>query len=198
MSTTPGAAPQGRYVVALSAYAIAETYLGLEEVEGAGSNPLIVGMLKQDAPWLAGGDEIPWCAAFVNHVAARIPGMPRSKKLNARSWLAVGQDVRLPDAKVGFDVVVLSRGVGAPGANVLDAPGHVGFYGGWRAAAGRPSEVLVLGGNQGDAVTAAWFPAARILGIRRCLPPNVLLQVRAAGEPLREAIAQAASSPKTD
>ena len=63
----------------------------------------------------------------------------------------------------GFDVVILRRGGGdQPGPEVLDAPGHVGFFAGHE-----DPNVLLLGGNQGDSVSVAPFAAARILGVRR-------------------------------
>jgi len=40
--------------------------------------------------------------------------------------------------------------------------GHVGFYGGLMG-----SQVLTLGGNQGDTVSIAPFPKSTLLGVRR-------------------------------
>ena len=58
---------------------------------------------------------------------------------------------------------MLSRGVGAqPGPDVIAAPGHVGFFAGLDGA-----HVLLLAGNQGDAVTVAPFDRTRVLGVRR-------------------------------
>ncbi len=81
----------------------------------------------------------------------------------ARSWLAVGVPVDLDSAHVGFDVVVLKRGIGdQPGPAVLDAPGHAGFY------AGRLGpDLLITGGNQSDSVNMAQYRLERILGVRR-------------------------------
>lgn len=145
----------------VTALDIAETYLGTEELSGPGSNPIVLGWLRETAPW-PGGDDVPWCSAFVHHVAARLR-LPRIKSLGARQWLRVGTPVDLSDAQPGFDVVVLKRGSGnQPGPEVVDAPGHVGFY------AGRtPGQVSVLGGNQNDAVSVARFPVADVLGVRR-------------------------------
>lgn len=149
-------------MIVTSAYAVAKTYLGTEEVEGQDSNAAIVAMLREIAPW-ASGDEVPWCAAFVAHVA-RLLGLPRSKSLRARSWLAIGRPVALTEAEVhGEDVVILKRGRGKqPGPEVIDAPGHVGFFAGHT-----PGEVHVLGGNQSDAVTVQRYPSADVLGVRR-------------------------------
>ena len=148
-------------MIQTSAVSIARTYIGTEELEGQDNNAAIVAMLREIAPW-ASGDEIPWCSAFVHHIA-RLLGLPRSRSLRARSWLAIGKPVQLGDARAEEDVVVLKRGRGKqPGPEVIDWPGHVGFY-----VDKTPGEVHVLGGNQADAVTVARFPAENVLGVRR-------------------------------
>jgi uncharacterized protein (TIGR02594 family) len=140
---------------------VAKTYIGTNEIAGHESNAAIVAMLREIAPW-ASGDEIPWCSAFVAHVA-RLLGLPRSMSLRARSWLAIGRPVQLVDARCEEDVVILARGRGKqPGPEVIDASGHVGFFAGHT-----PGEVHLLGGNQSDAVTLARFPVADVLGVRR-------------------------------
>jgi len=142
-------------------FEIAQRLIGLKETFGKKHTPLIVAMAQLDAKWVE-DDETPWCSAFVNFICFLI-GVPRSRSLAARSWLLVGTSVPLSDAQRGFDVVVLSRGKAPqPGASVIAAPGHVGFYAGQTA-----STVELLGGNQGDGVTLASFPKDRILSIRR-------------------------------
>jgi uncharacterized protein (TIGR02594 family) len=107
-------------------------------------------------------DETPWCSAFVNGIAWELR-LPRSKSARARSWLNVGVPVWINEARPGSDVVVLKRGTGIqPGPEVIEAPGHVGFFAGLQ-----DSRVLVLGGNQGNQVTIASFHLDRLLGIRR-------------------------------
>ena len=82
---------------------------------------------------------------------------------------AVGSQVKSAvEAVPGFDVVILSRGDGLqPGPEVLDAPGHVGFFAGFVPAPDGRHLVQVLAGNQGNQVSIQNFPAERILGIRR-------------------------------
>ena len=141
----------------------AQRFIGVKETPGAVDNPLIVAMLRLDQTW-PGHDEVPWCSAFVNWIAW-LWRLPRSKSLAARSWLAVGTPVDLADSVVGFDVVIFKRGSGEqPGPEVLDAPGHVAFFAGFNASRDR---VLVVGGNQGDAVTLSSFPIADVIGVRR-------------------------------
>lgn len=156
----------------ITAFNLAQRYVGVREITGAMDHPLIswwLGLCSYFA--MDSHDEIPWCSAFVNGIAWELR-LPRSKSASARSWLKVGVPVQRmkppfvgtwPDVEVGFDVVILQRGGGnQPGPEVLKAPGHVGFY------AGREDGyVLVLGGNQSDEVNISRYPMDRILGIRR-------------------------------
>lgn len=123
---------------------------------------MVLAMLQLDSKWVE-NDETPWCSAFVNFTCFMLPNVPRSNSLAARSWLLVGQSIPLTDARVGWDIVVMTRGkLPQPGPNVIKAPGHVGFYAGQDE-----KNVMVLGGNQGDAVNIAPFAKNRILRIVR-------------------------------
>jgi uncharacterized protein (TIGR02594 family) len=116
-------------------------------------------------------DETPWCGAYVAHVTRlsglRIPDAPA----RARSWLGAGMPIDLAEARVGWDVVVLQRGDGQqPGPDVLDAPGHVGWFAGLDVGPDNPlapTGVRLLGGNQNNCVSVATFPLRRLLGVRR-------------------------------
>lgn len=140
----------------ITAFDLAQRFVGIKEVPGADSNPQILAMLKLDAAWPT-ADEVPWCSAFVNYIAWLLR-LPRSKDLRARSWLDVGVAVELTAASPGFDVVVIKRG---------DDPvqGHVGFYAGMTLRG-----VFILSGNQSNAVSVAQFPASSVLGVRRLAP----------------------------
>ncbi len=144
-----------------SPYSIALQFKGLKEGPGAVNNPMVVAMLQvTDAS--QHDDATAWCSGFVNFIAWLL-ALPRSKSLGARSWLKVGLAVALEQARPDADVVVLSRGDGPqPGPDVIAAPGHVGFFAGLEG-----DFVLILGGNQGDAVSITKFPKARVLGVRR-------------------------------
>lgn len=149
----------------ITAFDIAQVFIGEKEIGGGMDNPMILAMLRTDNKWPE-NDEVPWCSAFVNYVC-KLLRLPRSKSLLARSWLEVGMGVQLDDALCAFDVVILQRGSGdQPGPENTTAPGHVGFFAGmspdWEL-------VEVLGGNQGDQVKISRYPADRILGIRRLL-----------------------------
>jgi uncharacterized protein (TIGR02594 family) len=147
--------------IEISAYEIAQRFVGIEEIPGSTASPQILAMLKLDQQWPE-DDSVPWCSGFVNYVAWLLR-LPRSKSLRARSWLTIGEVIGLEEAQAGFDVVIFKRGGGnQPGPNVIDAPGHVGFYAGVEG-----NHVLVLGGNQGDSVSLSRYPKGRLLGVRR-------------------------------
>jgi uncharacterized protein (TIGR02594 family) len=149
----------------ITAFDIAQRYIGIKEVAGDETNHAILAMLKLDGDWPE-DDEVPWCSAFMNHVAWLLR-LPRSKSLRARSWLLVGTPINHNNdrARVGFDVVILQRGGGdQPGPEIIKAPGHVGLFAGWE-----DDHVLLLGGNQRDGVNIGRYGADRILGIRRLL-----------------------------
>lgn len=152
----------------ITAYSLASRFVGLREVPGVASNPQILSMLRLDAEWPE-GDEVAWCSAFVNYICWLLR-LPRSKSLAARSWLTVGTPIEIHQASVGFDVVILQRGDGAPGPDVLNAPGHVGFFAGrTEGISGFTPIVWLLGGNQNNSVSVGAFDANRILGIRRLM-----------------------------
>ncbi len=147
--------------IEISAYDLAQRFVGISEVDGTTSNPQILAMLKLDGDW-PDDDSVPWCSAFANYIAWLLR-LPRSKSLRARSWLLVGEVIDLTQAEPGFDLVIFKRGGGKqPGPDVIEAPGHVGLYAGVEG-----SMVLVLGGNQGDSVSIGRYPKSRLLGVRR-------------------------------
>lgn len=140
-------------------YDVAETYLGLKEYPGARHNETVVGFAAAVGHSWVKDDETPWCASFVGAVLAQV-GLPHTGKLNARSYLTWGEEVNLADAEVG-DIVVFWRG------SMSAATGHVGFY------AGKDERgILVLGGNQGNAVSVATYPFNRLLAVRRAPVPR--------------------------
>ena len=149
----------------LTPFAIAKRFVGLSEGAGTVTNPAILAMLQLDQSWPK-DDETPWCSALAN-TCAWLADHERSQSLRARSWLRVGAAVHVNHAIPG-DVVVLMRGGGnQPGPDVINAPGHVGFFTEWLE--GR-SRVSILGGNQSNQVSISSYPATRILGIRRLRP----------------------------
>jgi uncharacterized protein (TIGR02594 family) len=149
--------------IEITAFELAQRFVGIKEVSGTASNSQILSMLQLDNRWIQ-DDETAWCSAFVNYVCWLLR-LPRSKSLTARSWLGVGRSILIGNAEVGFDVVILQRGDGVqPGPDVIQAPGHVGFYAGYDQGS-----IQLLAGNQGNTVSVAGFALDRVLGIRRLL-----------------------------
>jgi uncharacterized protein (TIGR02594 family) len=134
----------------MTAFDLAQRFVGVKETPGATSTPLVLAMLQLDGDWPK-DDAVPWCSGFCNFVAWLLR-LPRSKSLAARSWLEVGRPITLEEARAESDIVVLER----------DGGGHVGFFAGLAN-----EQVLLLGGNQKDAVNVSAFPRARVLGVRR-------------------------------
>jgi len=93
-----------------------------------------------------------WCAAFVNSAITQAGGKGSGSNM-ARSLLNVGTPTQTP--QVG-DLAVFSRG------DPKGPYGHVGFYKGTDAN-GNP---IIVGGNQGGAVSETSYPKERLLGYR--------------------------------
>lgn len=150
-------------MITTSAFQIAQRFIGTKEVKGIASNPMILAMLHLDETWPE-GDETAWCSAFANYIAWLLR-LPRSKSLAARSWLHIGMPIALTRAEADCDIVILKRGLDPqPGPEIINAPGHVGFYAGQIV-----DRVMLLAGNQGDQVSIEAFPITSILGIRRLI-----------------------------
>ena len=144
----------------ITPFELAKRFEGMKEVAGQVANPQILAMLKLDAKWPE-DDSVPWCAGFVNYIAWLL-GLRRTRSLRARAWLNE-RIVAQTDAQVGFDLCILKRGHGVqPGPEVLNAPGHVGFFAGFT-----DKSVKILGGNQSDSVNISLYLKTRILGVRR-------------------------------
>lgn len=127
---------------------LARRLIGVHEIEGDEDNPEIVQMWKDIKRGGIKDDETPWCAAFVGAMLER-SGVVSSRFESAKSYLTWG--LRLQEPTYGC-VAVFTR----------EGGGHVGFVVG-RDADGR---LLVLGGNQGDAVNIKAFHTARVDGYR--------------------------------
>lgn len=133
----------------------ARKYVGQREIAGARHNPLILRWWTLiRAPF--SDDETPWCAAFVGGVLESRK-IRSSRSASARSYLDWGQ--KLDNPRLGC-IVVFSR----PGSAWS---GHVGFV----VGVDRAGNLMVLGGNQGDAVSIKPFAKTRVLGYR--WPPGL-------------------------
>lgn len=125
----------------------ARAEIGQREIPGRKHNPRVLQYwLLIRAPFT--DDETPWCAGFVGAMLEK-NGIKSTRSAMARSYQKYGRKLSSPI--VGC-IVVLSR-AGAPGS------GHVGFY------VGRDSRgnLMILGGNQGDAVNIKPFSESRVV-----------------------------------
>ncbi len=134
----------------LQVFEKAMSYYGLEEKLKTGFNPIVLEMLNSFHE-VKITKNLPWCAAFVNHVLKEC-GHKHSSKLNARSLLKIGKKVN--DPGLG-DIVVLWRG------KEDSWKGHVGFY------AGVNNDIIyILGGNQNNSVCIRGYSKSRLLSFR--------------------------------
>ena len=132
----------------------AENFVGLNEQ-----------LHRAELTYILGVDpvRVEWCAAFVNAVLdlGRVPdlnALGHPHPLLARSFSTWGDPVLLEEIQRG-DVVVFPRG------SVL-WQGHVGFY--VQTVYMDGIEYLeILGGNQDQSVSRAYFATQRALSIRR-------------------------------
>ncbi|EOT1738173.1 TIGR02594 family protein [Klebsiella pneumoniae] len=126
----------------------ARHYIGEREIKGPKHNPLILQMWKDIKRGGIKDDETPWCAAFVGSVLERVQ-ITSTRFESAKSYLTWGTELKEP---ANGCIVVFTRSGG----------GHVGFVVG-RTASG---DLMVLGGNQSDAVNIRAFPRSRVSGYR--------------------------------
>jgi uncharacterized protein (TIGR02594 family) len=132
---------------------IALSQFGIKEIVGKSDNPEVLKYFTDigfDGATLK--DETAWCSAFANWVAKEA-GFEYSGKLNARSWLKIGEQVETPE--IG-DIVVFWRG------RKDSWMGHVAFY-----IRSDQKYIYVLGGNQSNQVNIARYPKGRLLQYRR-------------------------------
>ena len=126
----------------------AKKYIGEREIKGLEHNPLIVQWWKDIKRGGIKDDETPWCAAFVGAMLERV-GIKSTRFESAKSYMEWGVPLSGP---IPGCIVVMTRQGG----------GHVGFVMGVTDG----GRIVVLGGNQSDAVGYAAFDMARVTGYR--------------------------------
>lgn len=126
----------------------ARKHLGIREIPGPKHESKILGWWKAIRRGGIKTDEVPWCAAFVGGCLEAV-GIISSRYESARSYSTWG--IPIPQPVLGC-IVVFSRAGG----------GHVGFVTGL-VDDGR---LLVLGGNQANAVSISPFDRNRVVGYR--------------------------------
>ena len=131
----------------------AQPYVGLSERQD-----------RREIRELVGVDPVrtEWCAAFVNAIL-EMEGIPGSESVSenplmARSFVNWGERVERDAVKRG-DVVVFPRGN-------QGWQGHVGFF-----VEAKDDKWIILGGNQDNTVSYAYFDPHRAIAVRRSVEP---------------------------
>jgi uncharacterized protein (TIGR02594 family) len=130
-------------------FEIARRELGVSEIAGDEHNPRII-EYHSTTTYRARADEVPWCSSFVNWCVEQ-SGVAGTDSAAARSWSRWGKSLTQP-RRGCIAVFSSSRGPHS---------GHVGFF---ERVEG--NHVLVLGGNQSDAVNYSSYSKSRLLGYR--------------------------------
>lgn len=126
--------------------------IGVEEIIGSRHNPIVTGYFKESGHSWVKDDETAWCSAFMNAMARR-SCLESTGKLDARSWLTVGEEITEP--QIG-DVVVFWRN------SPSSWQGHVAIY-----IREDKHYIYCLGGNQNNKVGIDKYKKSRLLGYRR-------------------------------
>lgn len=124
--------------------------LGQHELPGTPANPRIRDLYADARHPEVTSDEVAWCAAYVSACLERA-NTPSTRSLLARDYLTWGTAL---DAPCLGAIAVLSRD---PDPNA----GHVAFLIGQTG-----NQLILLGGNQSNAVTVQAFPKSRLLSLR--------------------------------
>ena len=128
---------------------LARAEIGQKEIKGSKHNPRIVAYWH-DAELNFKDDETPWCAGFVGAMLERA-GVDGTGSGMARSYEKWGKKLSKPAPGA---VVTFWRGSKSSGS------GHVGFYEG----KDKHGNLMILGGNQSDAVNIKPFSRDRLTG----------------------------------
>ncbi|SUY95341.1 Uncharacterised protein [Citrobacter freundii] len=123
-------------------------FIGLREIPGPQHEPEILQMWRDIKRGGIKDDETPWCASYVGSMLERV-GVSSTRFEGASSYLTWGEKL---DQPIYGCVVVFTRTGG----------GHVGFVVGKTES----GNLLVLGGNQSDAVNIKAFSTERVIGYR--------------------------------
>lgn len=117
-------------------------------------NPRIINYFKVCSPWFeaVGGDEVDWCAAFVNYCLVT-SGHMGTDHPGARSffWNKDGQFAVIPSPRPGC--IAVRRYAPFDDEKWSTGAGHVGFV-----MSSTGTNVTLLGGNQSDTVKETSFP----------------------------------------
>lgn len=131
--------------------ATALNYYSESSIIGEKNNPVILNFYKESLNPQIKNDDVAWCAAFVNAILHEC-GLPQTGKLNARSFLELGQETSEP---VLGDIVILWR------IAKDSVYGHVGFF-----VKKHDNLIYILGGNQDNEVKIKGYDEKFLLEYR--------------------------------
>ena len=121
----------------------AMSQLGVSEIRGSKHNPDIIGYHSTTGKFKT--DEVPWCASFVNW-SLETSGISSLGSASAFSYMRFGNKLNQP----------------AYGALAIMKYSHVGFVAGLNS----DGRLILLGGNQGDAVNLSPNAMSQVKGYR--------------------------------
>jgi hypothetical protein len=155
----------------------ARKHLGLREIPGSKSNQTILDWAKDGGIGWYKNDDTPWCGLFHLHLGLTChPELtPPPNPLSARNW--GGRDVingvfksasaepgwgeKGPDPSKGESVLLGSTGVMWRTSKANSWHGHIGIV-----FAQNSTHIGLVGGNQNNSVSEAWYPRSSFLGTR--------------------------------
>lgn len=129
------------------------SFLGLKEYIGKEHNHIIIDMFDTIGHSWVKDDETAWCSCFINYISQKLQ-LASSKKLNARSWLQIGEEIISP---IPGDIIVFWR------ESKQSWKGHVGVFIGYD----KQGNIFCLGGNQNNEVNITIYPSSKVLSFRR-------------------------------
>jgi uncharacterized protein (TIGR02594 family) len=124
-------------------------YIGTKETMGAKDNPVIINWAKDEGGEVAKTythDSIPWCALFANMCLTKV-GLKGTESLWALDFAGQWPAVKL-----------IGPAVGAFAPMLRDGGGHIGIV----VGQDQNGNVMLLGGNQSDAVNIKPFARSRL------------------------------------
>lgn len=124
-------------------------YIGTKETPGAKDNPIIIDWAKDEGGDIAKTythDSIPWCALFANMTLTKV-GLKGTESLWALDFAGQWPSVKL-----------IGPAVGAFAPMVRDGGGHIGIV----VGQDQHGNIMLLGGNQSDAVNIKPFARSRL------------------------------------
>ncbi len=123
--------------------------MNVKEIPGKNHNPRILHYHKYTS-LKASTDEVPWCSSFVNYVVMR-SGVLGTNSAMARSFEKWGKEI---DKPIPGCIVVFSRGSD-------QRFGHVAIF-----LYETKKNIYVIGGNQSDSVSIAYYPKSKFVCYR--------------------------------